>query len=303
MGKYEIVKDLQGHLTQVFLARSEDNYVVLRGVLQEGYGEVLDEEMVLRQLNHPDISRFIEKYTCEDSGREYLVVEYFPGESLKELKGRVPPPLLAFYIGRIADALKHLHSKRIVHRDVKPKNIVCSDVGTRLIDFNIAGALGGSLEEGYIGSPSYMSLEHWDGMCVPSMDVFGLGCTSYEVQTGRHPYYGIKVTKDEFRESPTYYLKKGPEEKLSQGLENDMIMAMIEPREQNRPTLDEVLQVFPYAAMPPGISLSPHPLVPLTVEPQVTTSSPSLQLLHVDPLPPPSTLRRLGRRVLDFLLE
>ena len=60
MGKYEIVKNLRGHLTQVFLARDGDNYVVLKGMLEEKRMEILDEQMVLQQLDHPDIVRFIE---------------------------------------------------------------------------------------------------------------------------------------------------------------------------------------------------------------------------------------------------
>ena len=153
------------------------------------------EAKALAHLTHPNIVPVIEY--GEHEGSPYLIMPYFPGGTLKERIGQPWPWQEALrLLIPIADALAYAHRHNILHRDVKPSNILLTEEGQPMLtDFGIAKIL--DLEEGQtltvtgvgIGTPEYMSPEQGLGKKVDARtDIYALGVVLYEMLTGRRPY-------------------------------------------------------------------------------------------------------------------
>jgi serine/threonine protein kinase len=153
------------------------------------------EAKSLAKLSHPNIVSVID-YGDHD-GVPYLVMEYLPGGSLKD---RLKEPQLTWQdsfhlLLPIARALQFSHQQGIIHRDVKPSNILITLSGEPMLsDFGIARILeseGGTNLTGTgvgIGTPEYMAPEQWVGKTSPQSDLYSLGVVLYEMVTGRKPY-------------------------------------------------------------------------------------------------------------------
>lgn len=154
------------------------------------------EARMLSELSHPNVS-MLHEFVKTDS-QLYLVLEYIPGPDLAVLLARRPrlPPETAAIIGAaIARGLEHAHDRGIVHRDVKPANVLISLRGeVKLIDFGIAhrtrrSAAGeaAEVESLAFGTPAYMSPEQVKGQGTVDhrADLWALGCMAYECLTGR----------------------------------------------------------------------------------------------------------------------
>jgi serine/threonine-protein kinase len=131
----------------------------------------------------------------EHEGSPYIVMAYRPGGTLKQMTGKqIPYQLAAQFLAPIASALTYAHERNVLHRDVKPSNILISDKGVPAItDFGIAKLLEaeGTALTGTgmgIGTPEYMAPEQWRGEPVPQTDIYALGVVFYELVTGRKPY-------------------------------------------------------------------------------------------------------------------
>jgi len=153
------------------------------------------EAKALAMLSHPNIVGVID--FGEFEGSPYLVLEYLPGGTLKQHLGRpVPWKAAASIILPIAHALQYAHEHNIIHRDVKPSNILITGTGERMLtDFGIAKVL--DVDETHtltgtgvgLGTPEYMSPEQGLGKTVDARtDVYSLGIIFYELLTGRKPY-------------------------------------------------------------------------------------------------------------------
>jgi len=151
------------------------------------------EAQLAAQLEHPNI---VPVYDLgEDQGRFFLVMKYMPGGSLIELlekQGRTTYERAIEIIEQIANALDFAHKKDLVHRDVKPGNVLFEDDGTaRLADFGFAKALSGasaslSVSGGMVGTPAYIAPEIWKGeKATPATDVYSLACVFCEMITGK----------------------------------------------------------------------------------------------------------------------
>jgi hypothetical protein len=163
------------------------------------------EAHLLSELSHPNVALLHELVKTEAS--LYLVLEYVVGANLAELlerRSRLPPELTAIIGAAIARGLEHAHDRGIVHRDVKPANILVSSRGeVKLIDFGIARRIrrNGSddqADEGSLafGTPAYMSPEQILGDAVDARsDLFSLGVVMYQMLTGARPFQGDD-TKD-----------------------------------------------------------------------------------------------------------
>lgn len=204
-GRYALEAVLgQGGMATVFRARRlQDGAQVAVKVLREPYAH--DQEFVERfqreaqaaaALEHPNVVRVL------DSGQEghvrFIVMEYVQGEDLKTYlrkNGPLTPEEASRVASQVCAALEYAHSQGIVHRDIKPQNILLGEDGcVRVTDFGIARALSSATitETGTVlGSVHYLSPEQVRGDPVTTAsDLYALGCVLHEMVTGRLPFDG-----------------------------------------------------------------------------------------------------------------
>jgi len=213
-GQYDLDRVVGlGGMATVYLARDvkHGRHVAVK-VLRPDLAAVIGSERFLNeieiasQLNHPHILTLIDSGAAE--GFLYFVMPYVGGESVRGLlnrKGRLEPDQAFPIINEVADALCYAHRKGIVHRDVKPENILLSEGHAVVTDFGIAKAVisAGSAEltrSGFpIGTPGYMSPEQAAGRrnLDARTDVFGLACVAYEMVIGET--LGMWPTEDALR--------------------------------------------------------------------------------------------------------
>src|SRR5437763_15994912 len=152
------------------------------------------EARAVAQLNHPHIVGVID--AGEDEGRPYIVFEYVEGETLKERirrNGRLPIAEAVAYGIEIARALGAAHARHIVHRDVKPQNVLIDEQGSaKVTDFSIARSLeldGLTAAGRVLGTTDYVAPEQaiGDGATEQS-DIYSLGICLWEMLTGDVPY-------------------------------------------------------------------------------------------------------------------
>lgn len=154
------------------------------------------ETQAAAQISHPNIVKILD--TGEAGGRPYVVMEYLPEPDLKEIIVRyapLPEDKVAEMGMDCCRALEYIHRLGLVHRDVKPQNILFTADGTaKLSDFGIAAAVGEqtlSARGTVTGTPAYMAPEQVQGLpAVPQSDIYALGCILYEALTGRQPFEG-----------------------------------------------------------------------------------------------------------------
>ncbi len=205
--RYAIVRQAgSGGSAVVFLARDvrHDRPVAIK-VLHREYAEIVGPDRFLREietaarLQHPHI------VPIYDSGREadvlYCVMPFVDGETLRDRltrEHRLPAPIAMRYALEIGEALGYAHSLGVVHRDVKPDNVMIFRNHAMVVDFGIAKVLDTAdasmlTQEGLaIGTPAYMSPEQafGDGTVDGRTDQFSLACVLYEMLEGRLPFTG-----------------------------------------------------------------------------------------------------------------
>jgi tRNA A-37 threonylcarbamoyl transferase component Bud32 len=154
------------------------------------------EARSVAQLSHPHIVGVID--AGEEEGRPYIVFEYVDGETLKDRirrLGRLPVDEAIAYAIEISRALGAAHARHIVHRDVKPQNVLIDEEGSaKVTDFGIARSLdesGLTAEGRVLGTTDYVSPEQALGHDVnPQSDLYSLGIVLYEMLTGDVPFHG-----------------------------------------------------------------------------------------------------------------
>jgi peptide/nickel transport system substrate-binding protein len=180
------------------------------------------EAKSLAKLSHPNIVTIYD--FGEYEGSPYLVMEYLPGGTLKQFTGK---PLYFVQAARlilpVSRALAYAHDHQMIHRDVKPANILLSARGeVKLSDFGVAKVLASEqvtqiTGTGIIGTPEYMAPEQWMGQVTAHTDQYALGTVFFELVTGRKPYAAdtpaailLKQMNDPLP-SPNLYIQGLPE--------------------------------------------------------------------------------------------
>ncbi|MBD0282630.1 MAG: protein kinase [Thermoleophilaceae bacterium] len=197
VGGYRIVEPVsRGAMGAVFRARDGAGRDVALKRLTEGPRERFEiEARLLSRLRHPRVVEVLGH--VHDDGSDYLVMELVEGKDLGRLVKEEGDPGLGVeralaYGGQACEALQYVHEQQIVHRDVKPQNLLLSpDRGVVLVDFGIARELyGDSSGTRGVGTPLYMAPEVLVGESVsPRSDVFGLAATVWTLIAGRPPGY------------------------------------------------------------------------------------------------------------------
>jgi len=149
------------------------------------------EAETVKQLTHPNLVRL------RAVGRDYMVMDLVEGESLEEQlkrRGTLEPAETVTLLGQVAEALDYIHARGIVHRDVKPSNVLVQPDGTaRLTDFGIAHLSWAPITRTgeLIGSPAFMAPEQVAlGEVEPASDVYALGILAYQCLAGARPFSG-----------------------------------------------------------------------------------------------------------------
>jgi len=243
-GRYAVLKKLgEGGKGVVFKARDTVlNRVVAIKMLksavstEEAYSRFMREAQAVAKLNHPNI------VSIHDVGKEdekqFFVLEFVDGTSLRELMKTYPEgrcdiqTVLRMGID-VCGALQYAHSQGVLHRDVKPENILITEDGVaKLMDFGLAKMLGqpGITQEGIIvGTVAYVAPENALGKGADARsDLYSFGAVLYEAVTGRPPFAGedpVKVIFGHIHDYPVSPVKLNP--KIPQALA-DCIMKLLE---------------------------------------------------------------------------
>jgi hypothetical protein len=203
-GRYTIERQLGGGgMATVFLARDRryDRQVAVKVLTPEaaaaiGAERFLREIRITARLNHPHILPLLD--SGEADGLPYYVMPFVAGGSLRArlcLGNTLPLPEAAEIARQIAMALDHAHRQGVIHRDVKPENVLLSEGQAIVADFGIAKALAGAGDGGRtltgvaLGTPGYISPEQATGHAILDQrtDVFSLACVVYEMLVGDTP--------------------------------------------------------------------------------------------------------------------
>ena len=206
IGRYHIIEQLgQGGMAVVFKAYDLklERDVAVKVIRTEMVQPAIFEQMLKRferearslaKMEHPNIVSVFDYGDHE--GAPYLVMQYLPGGTLKHHTGQPMPYLETIkLLLPIADALSYAHERNVLHRDVKPANILITDKGVPMLsDFGIAKILESDQATQLtvtgmgLGTPHYMAPEQWRGQALAQTDVYALGVVFYELLTGRRPY-------------------------------------------------------------------------------------------------------------------
>src|SRR4249919_4362238 len=202
--RYRLERKLgSGGMADVWLAEDQElGRKVAVKILHERYAN--DAQFVERfrreathaaSLSHPNIVSIFDR--GEASGSYYIVMEYVEGRTLKELivtRGSCPVPVAITYVRQVLAGLRFAHRAGIVHRDVKPHNVIVDSEGhVKVMDFGIARAGTSQMTEvgSIIGTAQYLSPEQARGAPVDqSSDLYSVGIVLYELLTGQVPFTG-----------------------------------------------------------------------------------------------------------------
>ena len=175
-----------------------DRPVALKVIARELAGDASFRERFLREsrlaarLDHPAVVPIYD--SREVDGELFVAMRLVEGGDLRGLidrEGPLPPPRATALLGQVAEALDAAHAAGIVHRDVKPHNVLVEGERAYLSDFGLAKAIDESAASAasVVGTVAYMSPEQWQGQAVGApADIYSLGCVLYEAVTGVVPY-------------------------------------------------------------------------------------------------------------------
>lgn len=239
--RYEIIKTIgEGGMANVYLA--SDTILERKVAIKVLRGDLSNDEKFIRRfkrealsvsnLSHPNI---VEVYDVgEEEGNYYIVMEYIEGKTLKQLlqkRGALTLPEVIDIMSQLTDGLAHAHDAYIIHRDIKPQNIMIEDNGlVKITDFGIAMALNSTQltqTNSVMGSVHYLPPEQANGKgSTIKSDIYSLGILMYELLTGSVPFKGdtaVEIALKHMKEKIPSIRKQNPT--IPQSIENIVLKA------------------------------------------------------------------------------
>jgi serine/threonine-protein kinase len=196
IGKYRILSHLgSGGFGSVYLAEDTwiDKKVAVKVPHRQNldFGDLLKEPRLLASMSHPNIVTMLTAEKLDDLF--FIVLEYVPGETLEHVimrQGALDITRALDYTCQMCNAVDHAHRAGILHRDLRPGNMLLSDTGMlKVTDFGTSRFLEIAAHgTTVIGSPPYMAPEQFHGKAVFASDVYSVGVTMYQMLTGALPY-------------------------------------------------------------------------------------------------------------------
>lgn len=255
--RYMIVSSLgEGGMADVYLAidtilNREVAIKVLRGELSKDPVTLLRfqrEANAVSKLNHPNV---VDVYDVgEFEGRHYIVMEYVRGRTLKELilqRGALHKEEAVNIMIQLTSAVQHAHENNIIHRDIKPQNVLVKDDGTvKITDFGIALAhdtVQLTQSDAVLGSAHYLAPETTRGEpATNQVDIYALGIVFYELLRGTVPFHGdnpVQIAMKHLREEIPSIRDFNPT--LPQSIENIIIKATVKNRKYRYQSAKDML--------------------------------------------------------------
>lgn len=239
--RYEIIKTIgEGGMANVYLAN--DTILDRKVAIKVLRGDLSNDEKFIRRfkrealsvsnLSHPNI---VEVYDVgEEDGNYYIVMEYIEGKTLKQLlqkRGALTLNEVIDIMTQLTDGLAHAHEAYIIHRDIKPQNIMIEDNGlVKITDFGIAMALNSTQltqTNSVMGSVHYLPPEQANGKgSTVKSDIYSLGILMYELLTGSVPFKGdtaVEIALKHMKEKIPSIRKQNPT--IPQSVENIVLKA------------------------------------------------------------------------------
>ena len=303
IGRYKIISQLGvGGMAAVYHARDSvlERSVAIKVILAdfqqtENFLKRFERESkALAQLSHPNIVKILD--FGEFEGYPYLVMEYVPNGTLQDIMRFQEGPInwkeACAMIARIARALANAHTHKLVHRDVKPSNILINDSGQPMLsDFGIVKILEGNDTTGLtatglgIGTPHYMSPEQAQGNPLDGRsDIYSLGVVFFELVTGRKPFEAdtpMEVALKHVNETPPHVRQLVRD--LPPAIDQIIFKSMSKKPEERYPTM----QAFAEAAeaqIPDWSSSQPFKTLQAGKKNQTARSASKKQLKWVLPV-------------------
>ncbi len=257
-GRYEIIEIIGvGGMAVVYKAFDNiDHRIVAVKILKDEFlanedfrRRFKNESKAIAVLSHPNIVKVFD--VSYGNMIQYIVMEYVEGISLKEYieqQGRVNPREAIYYVTQILRALQHAHDKGIVHRDIKPQNIMLISDGTiKVTDFGIARFSRSetrTMTDGAIGSVHYISPEQAKGSLTDARtDLYSVGVMLYEMLTGTLPFQSdnaVSVALMQLQNDPVKPREINPD--IPVGLEQIIIRAMQKNQSDRYQSASEILR-------------------------------------------------------------
>ncbi|NXG80195.1 NEK3 kinase, partial [Baryphthengus martii] len=226
MEEYEVLKVLrEGSFGRALLVHhriSDQKYAMKEIRLPMSSSDVENsrkEAVLLAKMKHPNIVAY--KDSFEADGHLYIVMEYCDDgdlmQKIKHQRGKLfPEDTILHWFVQMCLGVKHIHDKRVLHRDIKSKNVFLTQNGkVKLGDFGSARLLAhpASYACTYVGTPYYVPPEIWESLPYNNKsDIWSLGCILYELCTLRHPFQAnswkhliLKICKGSYNPLPSHY--------------------------------------------------------------------------------------------------
>ena len=256
--RYQIIKSLgEGGMADVYLAvdtilNREVAIKMLRGELSNDPVTLLRfqrEANAASKLNHPNVVQVYD--VGEYEGRHYIVMEHVRGRTLKQLiqlRGALHKEEAVNIMKQVVSAVQHAHEHHIIHRDIKPQNIMIKDDGTvKITDFGIAlahDAVQLTQSDSVLGSAHYLAPETTRGEpATNQIDIYALGIVFYELLSGDVPFHGdnpVQIAMKHLSEEIPSIREFNPS--LPQAVENIIIKATVKNRAQRYKTAQEMYE-------------------------------------------------------------